>query len=241
MIGSPTSPSSRDDPAGLLSASASLWPPPWLNLLLAAIIIGWYCKKHILFMWVYVLIMWHVIMIKGYNHTAIHIAGILIYYEYLLSHLHSQQSRMPIRYYVGSILTKTTLQKKKNHGNTKYTSSLMRYRILLNVMILLAYLGCTASVVLDGDSGMQVCNLCHLIRICMSTNHYRPTISIPFIWSVSFHRMKTQTSRRLTIHPTTWKILHRPVFYVAPPLNHPCPLMTESIPWLLWRMWQLLI
>lgn len=91
----------------------------------------------------------------------------------------TKPSRMPI----GSVGTKTTLQKKKNHGNTKYTSNLMRYRILLNVMILLAYLGCTASVVLEGDSTMQVCNLCHLIRICMSmsTNHYRPTISIPFI------------------------------------------------------------
>ena len=72
-----------------------------------------------------------------------------------------------------------TLQKNNNH-----TSKLMSYRILFNVMILLAYLGCTASVVLgvddDGD-GIQVCNLCHLIRVCMSTNHYRPTISIPFI------------------------------------------------------------
>jgi len=133
MIGSPAPPSFRDDPAGLLSASAL--PPRWLDL-----------------------------------------HGILSFFS-STADMKTKPSRMPI----GSVGTKTTLQKNKNHGNTKYTSNLMRYRILLNVMILLAYLGCTASVVLDGDSGMQVCHLYHLIRICMSTNHYRPTISIPFI------------------------------------------------------------
>ena len=88
MIGSPAPPYSRDDLAGLLYAPASFWPPPWLNLILAVIIIGGlalYCKHHIV---IYVSIdnMWHVMWIKGY-HTAIHIAIILISMNIFLSSL----------------------------------------------------------------------------------------------------------------------------------------------------------
>ena len=87
MIGSPTSPSSRDDPAGLLSASASLWPPPWLNLLLAAIIIGGfaclYCKKRCINIYVSIRILWREEVSFQYD--------ILTYLWISFSHFHSQQ------------------------------------------------------------------------------------------------------------------------------------------------------
>ena len=63
MIGSPAPPS-WDDLTGLLYATASFWPPPWLNIILAAAIgiVWWYCKQHIINVSIYIVMYERVVM-----------------------------------------------------------------------------------------------------------------------------------------------------------------------------------